>query len=64
MPKPNATAASVSLFLLGLGVVIFVSPLTSWWLERNPPWYVPFLAWLGFIGLVVLMLGRRGQDDV
>ncbi|MEX0430787.1 hypothetical protein [Spiribacter insolitus] len=64
MPKPSATNGSVSLFLLGVGLVLFVSPLTIWWLDRTPPWYMPFVAWFGFILLIALSIGRRGRHDL
>ncbi len=64
MPRPKATNGSVSLFLLGVGIVLFLSPFTLWWLDRTPAWYMPFLAWLGFIMLIAVGAGRRGRDDL
>ncbi len=64
MPKPSATNESVSLFLLGVGLVLFVSPLTIWWLDRTPPWYLPFVAWFGFILMIAMGIGLRRRHDV
>ncbi|HEX7044726.1 MAG TPA: hypothetical protein VF203_08925 [Burkholderiales bacterium] len=52
--------SSVLLFLLGL--FLFFSPFTFWWAELAAVWYLPYLLWLGLIGLIAVA-ARRERDD-
>lgn len=47
------------LFLLGL--FLFASPFTAWWMELQAGWYLPYLLWLLPIGLAA-WLNTRGRD--
>lgn len=52
---------SLALFLLGL--LLFASPLAGWWAGLTPPWYVPYLIWLGITLLTVIVArGMRRHD--
>lgn len=64
MTKQAVTAGSVSLLLLGIGLVLFVSPFTLWWARLDAPWYLPFALWLGYILLVALTTVQRGRRDL
>ena len=64
MAKAAAGNGSVSLLLLAIGLFLFLSPFTDWWTNQNLPWYTAFLIWLGYIGLIAVVVGRRGRHDV
>lgn len=51
----------VLLFLFGL--FLFFSPFALWWSARASAWYLPYLLWLGFIGLIAVV-ARHRHDDV
>ncbi len=53
---------SVALFLLGL--LLFLSPLATWWAGLTPRWFVPYLLWLGFIVLTALVARRMRRHDL
>lgn len=62
-PTDNATAAeSVALLLLALFVL--ASPFTLWWLRLTPAWYLPYLLWLGLIGLIAWLARRAARHDL
>lgn len=48
------------LFLFGL--FLFLSPFTSWWATVAAVWYLPFLLWFGFIGLIAWVAQLRRND--
>jgi len=64
MPRQEVTAGSVSLLLLAIGLVLFVSPFAIWWAGLTAPWYLPFALWLGYIGVVALTSGQWGRRDL
>lgn len=49
-------SATVVVFLVAL--FVFASPFTDWWADIGPPWYVPYLMWLG-ITLATAAITRR-----
>ncbi len=55
-------SAAVGLLLLGVGILVFASPLTTWWFSREPPWYSAFCIGFGYIALVALLVGRQRHD--
>lgn len=55
-------SAAVGLLLFGVGLVLFASPLTTWWFSHNPPWYSAFCIGFGYIALIALLVGRRGHE--
>ncbi|MEX0374487.1 hypothetical protein [Spiribacter pallidus] len=60
MPDHKSAPGSLSLLLLALGVVAFVSPVLVWWLETTPAWFLPFIGWFGYIVVVAISsLSRR-----
>jgi hypothetical protein len=54
MPDHKSAPGSLSLLLLALGVVGFVSPVLIRWLETTPAWFLPFIAWFGYIVVVAI----------
>ncbi|MDP6123865.1 MAG: hypothetical protein QF387_03660 [Arenicellales bacterium] len=52
------------ILLFSFALLLFVTPLTDWWLSDQSPWYLPYLIWL----LVILLNGwfffRRGRHDL
>ncbi len=64
MARATAGNGSVSFLLLAVGLFLFLSPFTQWWIDQALPWYTPFAIWLGYIGLIALAVGRRGRHDV
>ena len=50
----------VLLFLFGL--FLFFSPFTFWWATIAGVWYLPYLLWLGLIGLIAWVVHRRHHD--
>ena len=51
--------------LLGvLALLLFASPLTSWWASRGSPWYLPYLLWLLIILLGAWLQRRQYPHDV
>lgn len=55
-------SAAVGLLLLAIGVVLFASPLTIWWFDREPPWYSAYIISFAYISLVALLIGRQRHD--
>ncbi len=52
--------SAVPLFLLGL--FLFFSPFTFWWAGVATVWYLPYLLWLGLIGLIAWVAHRSPHD--
>jgi len=52
----------VLLFLFAL--FLLISPLRDWWASDRSPWFMPYLLWLGIIGLVFWLSRRRGHHDL
>ena len=50
----------VLLFLFGL--FLFFSPFAFWWSTIAEVWYLPYLLWLGFIGMIAAVAGRAHHD--
>jgi hypothetical protein len=50
----------VLLFLFGL--FLFLSPFTSWWSAVASVWYLPFLLWFGYIGLIAWVAHLRHDE--
>lgn len=60
-PENDLRDASVLIGLLAM--LLFASPLLSWWARDDHPWYVLYLLWLIVIGLGALIHSRRGGYD-
>jgi hypothetical protein len=43
----------LAIILASLMLVLFASPLISWWSNPDMPWYMPYILWL----LVILLAG-------
>ncbi len=52
--------SAVLLFLFGL--FLFFSPFVYWWAKTATVWYLPYLLWLGFIGLIAWVSGRARHE--
>ena len=52
---------SIVLLLL-FGLFLFGSPFTFWWAAIAAVWYLPYLLWLGFIGVIAWIMRRSGHD--
>ncbi len=51
-PKPESESALDKVVLLFLfALFLLISPLVEWWAADDSPWYLPYLLWLGLIGL-------------
>ncbi|MDC0748857.1 hypothetical protein [Polyangium mundeleinium] len=58
---PRASAAEISLVLLGCGAFVAVSPLRLAWAHPGRTWLAPFLVWALLIALSALAArGERG----
>lgn len=52
MPTPTQKPGRDRAVLLALLMLaLFASPAVSWWLDANPPWYLPYLLWVTVIAL-------------
>lgn len=45
-----------------IGVLLFFSPLTFWWSAVASVWYLPYLLWLVWIGVIAWAIGRQRYD--
>lgn len=54
--------SAIVLFFAAL--FLFVSPFTDWWARDDSPWYLPYLLWLGLIGLIAVVALRRDPHDL
>lgn len=51
------------ILLFGFAVLLFASPLTPWLAHENTPWYLPYVIWLGVIGLAAWLNWDRRRHD-
>lgn len=51
---------AILLFLLGL--LLFASPLRTWWSAPGHAWYLPYLLWLFLIVLALLLQRQRDRQ--
>ncbi len=59
--ETSAAGLSVLLFLLGL--LLLVSPLTTWWMSVGAPWYTAWVLWALLIGLTAALARRFSHHD-
>ncbi|WP_200799801.1 hypothetical protein [Ectothiorhodosinus mongolicus] len=52
-----------TLLVFVLGIVLFVSPLVSWWPELPFPWYAPYVMWAMIIALAFLTQRSRRHHE-
>ncbi len=66
MPFPQEPGhrldSTVLLFLFAL--FLLASPFVPLWATDASPWYLPYLLWLGLIGLIALVTHRYRDHDV
>lgn len=66
LPDPNNNGNSRSIdgvvLLFLFGVFLFLSPFTYWWAAVAQVWYLPYLLWLGLVGLIAWVTHRRRND--
>lgn len=60
-PDNDHRVDSVVLLLL-FGLFLFFSPFTFWWAATSNTWYLPYLLWLGLIGMIAWVVRRSGHD--
>lgn len=60
--EPDAPAVP-SLLVFAIAVLVFGSPLRRLWLAEGSPVWLPFLVWLGIIGLGFWAAHRKGGHD-
>jgi hypothetical protein len=58
-PRHQATLPLALLFLL-----LFLSPLTHFWMGGGGPWYLPYLLWLLVILAGLWVSARGGRHDL
>ncbi len=62
-PSPNGGRQLDSVVLLFLfACFLLLSPLREWWGADRNAWFLPYLLWLGVIGLVYWLTRRRHHD--
>lgn len=52
----------MALFLLVL--FLLATPFTDWWMQAQPPWYVPYLGWAVVIALGGWLIERGSGRDL
>jgi hypothetical protein len=61
--RPDTSRSVDSVVLLFLfGLFLFFSPFTFWWAAAARAWYIPYLLWLGLIGLIAWAVHRSHYD--
>lgn len=56
--------ASATLVLFLVMLFMFASPFTDWWASIQPPWYVPYLMWLGVTVATAAITRRIRRYDL
>jgi hypothetical protein len=62
-PSEPDVPAMPSLLVFAIAVLVFGSPLRRLWLAEGAPGWLPFLVWLGVIGLGFWAAHRGGGHD-
>lgn len=64
-PGPeHGRSVDTAILLFFAALFLFVSPFTDWWARDDSPWYLPYLLWLGLIGLIAAVALRRDPHDL
>lgn len=58
MPNRSRRGLDTPILLLLLGLLLFASPLMTWWASLDRPWYLPYLLW-GLLIVAGAILQRR-----
>ncbi|HDP88733.1 MAG TPA: hypothetical protein ENN42_02075 [Thioalkalivibrio sp.] len=53
-----------TLLVLFAALLLFASPLTRWWSQGDPPWYLPYVIWGGLLVLVAWLQRWLVRHDV
>jgi hypothetical protein len=61
-PWETAQVIEHSLLLALFILLLFSSPILSWWSEPKGLWYLPYLVWLVIILLIAWVVGRRHDE--
>lgn len=59
-PKVLDSVAFIALFML----LLFLPPVLHWWTSGSPPWYLPYLLWLGVIALLPVVHWFQGRHGL
>jgi hypothetical protein len=63
LPPDRPRSSDVALLLLGVGLLIFVSPARALWANPERHWLTPFALWLLLIALTIAVSRRRKSHD-
>ncbi len=66
MPGPFDSRRQLDsvLLLALLALLLFASPLMTWWARDTSPWYLPYLLWLLVIFIGGWLQLRRGDHEL
>ncbi len=66
MPGPFDSRRQLDsvLLLALLTLLLFASPLMTWWARDTSPWYLPYLLWLLVIFIGGWLQLRRGDHEL
>lgn len=60
--SPDSDRRDTAVLASLLAVVLFASPLVTWWSGPDSPWYLPYLLWLAIIALGLLVQWHRRRE--
>lgn len=62
-PEHGSRSVDSAILLFLAALMLFVSPFTDWWAGDDSAWYLPYLLWLGLIGLIAAVALNRDPHD-
>ena len=64
-PEPSTPRSRLDFTLLALilGILLFNSPLFTWWTDTKPPWYLSYALWALLIVAIALSHFGTQRDD-
>lgn len=62
LTPPDNDLCDASVLIGLLAILLFASPLVSWWARASSPWYLPYVLWVIVIGLGALIHSGRRSD--
>lgn len=61
-PWEKAPLSDHSLLLVLFILLLFSSPILTWWSDPHNLWYLPYLIWAGIITLIAWVSGRHRDE--
>ncbi len=49
--SPDLRPTEITIVVVLISLLVLVPPLVSLWFDPDAPWFLPYLVWLGIIGL-------------